>query len=143
MAAPFLPDPIDEGAKLIRLAFYREGVLRDRQDPLSHSDDFRYERYRFCRQGIVYLQDLLEPYVAKTTRRSGTVPPTICIALGFFASGTFLYSAGDAENIGKATACRSVRKVCLAQKKSMDVFITFPGHVRLNVIKEGFYGIGG
>ena len=62
MAAPFLRDPIDEGAILVRLAFYR-----DRQDPLPHHDDFLYERYRFCQQGIIYLQDLLEPFIANTT----------------------------------------------------------------------------
>ena len=43
----------------------------------------------------------------------------------------------------KAAACRAVRKVYLALKKRMDVFITFPGHVRVNAIKEGFYGIAG
>ena len=67
MAAPFLRDPIDEGAILVRLAFYRERVLRDRQDPLSHHNDFLYERCRFCRQGIIYLQDLLDPYIKNTT----------------------------------------------------------------------------
>ena len=67
MAAPFLRDPIDEGAILVRLAFYKERVLQDRQDPLSHPDDFLYERYRFCQQGIIYLQDLLEPFIANTT----------------------------------------------------------------------------
>src|SRR4029434_505912 len=94
MAAPFLRNPIDEEAILVRLAFYRERVLRDRQDPLSHHDDFLYERYRFCRQGTIYLQDLLESYIANTTRRSRalTVSQTVCITLRFFASGTFLYS---------------------------------------------------
>ena len=92
MAAPFLRDPIDQGAILVRLAFHRERVLRDRQDPLFHHDEFLYERYRFCRQGIIYLQDLPEPFIANTTRRSRalTVSQTVCIALRFFASGTFL-----------------------------------------------------
>ena len=67
MAAPFLRDPIDQGAILVRLAFHRERVLRDRQDPLFHHDEFLYERYRFSRQGIIYLQDLLEPFIANTT----------------------------------------------------------------------------
>src|SRR4029434_9140984 len=92
MAAPSLRDPIDEEAILVRLAFYRERVLRDRQDPLSHHDDFLYERYRFSQQGIIYLQDLLEPFIANTTRRSQalTVSQTLCITLLFFAKGTFL-----------------------------------------------------
>src|SRR4029434_3603865 len=43
-------DPIGEGAILVRLAFHRERVLRDRQDPLFHHDEFVYERYRFSRR---------------------------------------------------------------------------------------------
>ena len=68
---------------------------------------------------------------------------TVCVALRSFASGSFLYSVGDAENIGKAAACVAVRKKFLALKKLMDQFIRFPGHVQVNVIKEGFYGIAG
>ena len=67
MAAPFLRDPIGEGAILVRLAFHRERVLRDRQDPLFHHDEFLYERYRFTRQGIIHLQDILESFIANTT----------------------------------------------------------------------------
>ena len=62
MAAPFLRDPIDQGAILVRLAFHRERVLRDRQDPLFHNDEFLYERYRFSRQGISHL--LQTPHTA-------------------------------------------------------------------------------
>ena len=145
MASPFLRDPIEEGAILVRALFHRERVLRDRQDPFAHNDHYLYERYRFSRQGLIYLRDLLEPYIANSTRRSRalTVSQTLCIALRFFATGTFLYSVGDAENIGKTAVCGAVRKVYLALKKLMDVFITFPGHVGLNAIKEGFYGIAG
>ena len=92
MAAPCLRDPIGEGAILVRLAFHRGRVLRDRQDALFHNDEFLYERYRFSRQGIIYLQDLLEPFIANTTPRSRalTVSQTLCITFRFFASGTFL-----------------------------------------------------
>ncbi|RXM98693.1 putative nuclease HARBI1 [Acipenser ruthenus] len=143
MAAPFLRDPIDQGAILIRLAFRRERELRGRQDPLHHSDVFVFECYRFGRQGIIYLINLLEPYIANTTRRSRalTVTQTICIGLRFFASGAFLYSVGNAENIDKAAACRAVRRVYLTLKRFLYVFITFPGHTRGNGIKEGFYAV--
>ncbi|XP_067088424.1 putative nuclease HARBI1 [Osmerus mordax] len=143
MAAPFLRDPVDEGAILVRLAFHTDRVIRDRQDPLCHTDEFLFEQYRFSRQGLIYLQDLLGPYIANLTRRSRalTVLQTLCIALRFFASGTFLYSVGDAENIGKAAACVAVRKVYLALNQLMNKFIIFPGHVPVNDIKEGFYAI--
>ena len=145
MAAPFLRDPVDEGAILVRLAFHTDRVIRDRQDPLSYTDEFLFERYRFSRQGLIYLQDLLGPYIANLTRRSRalTVLQTLCIALRFFASGTFLYSVGDAENIGKAAVCVAVRKVYLALNQLMNTFIIFPGYVPVNDIKEGFYAIAG
>ena len=89
------------------------------------------------------MQDLLGPYIANVTRRSRaiTVLQTLCIALRFFESGTFLYSVGDAENIGKAAACVAVRKVYLPLNQLMNKFIMFPGHVPVHVIKEGFYAI--
>ncbi|KAM6950288.1 putative nuclease HARBI1 [Lycodopsis pacificus] len=49
--------------------------------------------------------EFLKPYIANTTRRSRalTVSQTVCIALRFFACGTFLYSVGDAEMICDST----------------------------------------
>ncbi|XP_061595268.1 putative nuclease HARBI1 [Cololabis saira] len=43
---------------------------------------------------MAYLCQLLDPYVASATRRSRalTVPQTICIALRYFATGTYLYA---------------------------------------------------
>ena len=70
MAAPFLRDPVDQGAILVRLAFHVNRVLRDRQDPLFYTDEFLFERYRFSRQGLIYLQDLLGPYISNVTRCS-------------------------------------------------------------------------
>ena len=128
MAAPFLRDPVDQGAILVRLAFHVNRVLRDRQDPLFYTDEFLFERYRFSRQGLIYLQDLLGPYIANITRRSRalTVLQTLCIALRFFASGTFVYSVGDAENIGKAAACVAVRKVNLALNQLITYHVPWP-----------------
>ncbi|MBN3285568.1 HARB1 nuclease, partial [Polyodon spathula] len=111
MAAPLLRDSIDQGAILIRLAFRRVRVLRDRHTTRSS--------------------------------RALTVTQSICIGLRSFASGTFLYSVGDAENIGKAAAYRAVRRVYLSIKIFLHVFITFPGHTRENIIKEGFYAVAG
>ena len=73
------------------------------------------------------MQDLLELYIANTTRRSRafTVPQTFYVALRFFVTGSFLYSVGDAENIGKAAACVAVRKVYLA--------LTAHSHVRVGM----------
>ncbi|XP_030011313.1 putative nuclease HARBI1 [Sphaeramia orbicularis] len=130
---------------LLRRAFRRERVFRDRSDPLHFSDDHLYERYRFSADGIRYLCRLLGPKIRHRTVRSHALSVTqmVCVALRFLASGGFLYSVGDAEQLSKATICHTIRSVCLALTAMSDVFISFPGHRRLHHIKEEFYRIAG
>uniref|UniRef100_A0A3B4GY45 DDE Tnp4 domain-containing protein n=1 Tax=Pundamilia nyererei TaxID=303518 RepID=A0A3B4GY45_9CICH len=129
------PPPIVEGARLTRRVFRIQRILRDRQDPLAQRDSVLIERYRFSREGIIYLTNLLDPYVKSSTHHSRalTTAQTVCIALRFFASGTFLYAVGDAENIGKS----------LALKHFLGVFVVFPSHLRPQVVKQGFFSIAG
>ncbi len=58
-----------------------------------------------------------------------------------FASVMFLYAVGDAENLSKATVCRTIRAVCLTLKDVLHIFVTFPGHRRMCYIREDFYKI--
>ena len=67
----------------------------------------------------------------------------ICLSLRYFASGQYMYSIGDAENLSKNTVCRVIRKVVLALTKLVDAFVVFPGHLPARQIKEGFYAIAG
>lgn len=145
MACPFLTEVVDEEALVLRRAFRRERVFRDRMDPLAFPEDHLYERYRFSAEGIRYLCRVLGPQIKHHTARSHAlnVEQMVCVALRFFASGGFLYSVGDAEHLNKATICRTIRTVCLAIKALSDVFISFPGHRRLGDIKDDFYGIAG
>uniref|UniRef100_A0A3B4GIJ3 DDE Tnp4 domain-containing protein n=1 Tax=Pundamilia nyererei TaxID=303518 RepID=A0A3B4GIJ3_9CICH len=85
------------------------------------------------REGIIYLTNLLDPYVKSSTHRSRalTTAQTVCFALRFFASGTFL------------VVCRSIRKVYLALKHFLGVFVVFPSHLRPQVVKQGFFSIAG
>ncbi|XP_046905855.1 putative nuclease HARBI1 [Hypomesus transpacificus] len=121
MASPFVEEPVELGARIVRGALRRARTFRDRQNPLAFHDDHLYERYRFSAEGMTYLCQLLEPYVANATHRSRalTVPQTVCVALRYFATGTFMYSVGDAENISKNTVCRTIRKVVLALTYSL------------------------
>lgn len=145
MASPFLPNPVDISAQIVRRALGRERVFRDRQNPLTFPDTYLYERYRFSAEGISYICKLLEPHISNVTCRSHalTVPQMVWIALHFFASGTYLYAVGDAENLGKNTVCRTIHKVVLALQGYMNSFIVFPGHLSTMSIKEGFYKIAG
>ena len=145
MACPFMLEVVDEEALILRRALRMERVFQDRYDPFAFSDDRLYERYRFSGAGLRYICRLLGPRISNSTARSQalTVPQQMCIAMRFFACGTFLYTVGDAEHLSKATVCRTIRKVSLALKQLAPSFIKFPGHRGLNYIKEDFYQIGG
>ncbi|XP_058636670.1 putative nuclease HARBI1 [Onychostoma macrolepis] len=145
MASPYLENPVDIGAKIVQRALRRERVIRDKQNPLAFSDEHLYERYRFSAEGMLYLCRLLEPHIKNPTRRSHatTVPQMICIALRFFASGTYLYEVGDAEKLSKNTVCRTIRRVVIALQRYINTFIVFPGHLPTVAIKEGFSKIAG
>ncbi|XP_070845633.1 putative nuclease HARBI1 [Chaetodon trifascialis] len=147
MACPFDNDPVDEGAALLRreLNICREMVIRPRIDVLAFPDNYLFERYRFTSQSITYIHNLIRPYICNITSRSHalTSQQILCVALRFFANGSFLYNIGDAEHLSKATVCRAVRKVCLALKRLLPIFVVFPGHKPVRVIKEEFHRIAG
>ncbi|XP_051506713.1 putative nuclease HARBI1 [Myxocyprinus asiaticus] len=146
MSCPFLrQQPVAEGARIIRRAFRINCVLRDRQDPLAQRNTILFERYLFSHEGVIYIINLLEPHIKCLTRRSLalTTAQTVCIALRFFASGTFLYTFGDAENLVKSAVCRAIRKVYLALKHFLGVFVEFPSHLTPQVVKQNLFAIAG
>ncbi|XP_029919693.1 putative nuclease HARBI1 [Myripristis murdjan] len=145
MASPFIEDPIEEGAQIVRRALRRERIFLDRSNPLDFADDYLYERYRFSRPGLEYICQILEPHIGRATRRSAalTVPQSVCIAMRFFTTGSYLYTVGDAERLSKNTVCRVVHQVASALTSLMDDFIVFPGHLPAHVIKQQFYAIAG
>lgn len=145
MACPFLPNPIDLEARLIRNALRNERIVRPRPDLFSYPDEYLYERYRFTLQSLEYIHRLLQPRISSVTRQGHALSSeqVLCVALRFFANGSFLYNIGDAENIGKATVCRAVRSVTLALKEHLGDFVAFPGHKPVWNIKQEFYRIAG
>ena len=145
MDCPFLrEEPVAEDAMIVRRAFRINPVLRDRQYPLAQRNAILHERCRFSREGVIHLIHLLEPQIKCSTRRSQalTTAQTVCIALRFFACGTFLYTIGDAENLAKSAVCRAIRKVYLALKQLLRGFV-FPSHLTPQVVKQNFYAIAG
>ena len=105
---------------------------------LSFPDNYLFERHRFTSQSIIYIHNLIRPYICNITNRSHalTSQQILCVALRFFANWSFLYNVGDAEHLSKATVCRAVRKVCLALKRLLPMFVVFPGHKPVRAIKE-------
>ena len=103
MACPFIEEVVDEGAAIVRRAFRAQRTFRDRHDPFAFSDPFLYERYRFSRDGLIYLCSPIGKQLTRKSSRNNalTASQTLCIGLRFFASGTFLYTVGDAEHVSK------------------------------------------
>ncbi|XP_033971453.1 putative nuclease HARBI1 [Trematomus bernacchii] len=145
MTSPFLENTVELGARIARGALRRERIFRERINPLAFSEEYLYGRYRFSSEGLTYLSQLLEPHIANATHQSCalTVPQTVCIALRFFATGSFLYSVGDAENLSKNTVCSAIHKVTQALTGLAESFIVFPGTCPTQMIKEGFYSMAG
>ncbi|KAF3844534.1 hypothetical protein F7725_007697 [Dissostichus mawsoni] len=92
----------------------------------SAKQKYLYERYRFSSEGLIYLCQLLEPYIANASFAL-IVPQTVCIALRYFATGSFLYAVGDAENLSKNTVCSAIHKVAHALTGLAESFVVFPG----------------
>uniref|UniRef100_A0A3Q2P9Y1 DDE Tnp4 domain-containing protein n=1 Tax=Fundulus heteroclitus TaxID=8078 RepID=A0A3Q2P9Y1_FUNHE len=84
--------PVAEGARVIY-----------RQDPLAQRDSVILERYRFSREGVIYIIHLLELHIKCSTWRSRALT----------TSGTFLYTIGDAENLVKSAVCRAIHFLCI------------------------------
>uniref|UniRef100_A0A667XP17 Putative nuclease HARBI1 n=1 Tax=Myripristis murdjan TaxID=586833 RepID=A0A667XP17_9TELE len=131
MASPFTDDPAELGARIVRGSLRRQRQFRD--------------RYRFSSEGIRYICSLVEPSVRNATDRSCalTVGQTVCVALRFFATGTYMHSVGDAENVSKNTVCCAIHKVVLALTERLNMFVVFPSHVSALTVKEAFYQLAG
>ena len=145
MARPFDNDPADGSAALLRreLNILQEMVIRLRIDVKAFPHSYLFKR--FTSQPIISILNLTCPYICNITSRSHVLTPQqiLCVALRFFANGSFLHNVGDAEHLSKATVCRAVRKVCLALKRLLPIFVVFPGHKPARAIREEIHWIAG
>ncbi|GFS22957.1 hypothetical protein ElyMa_001628100 [Elysia marginata] len=97
----------------------RERIFRDRQNPLDIFDDVElYEKFRFRRNHILQVSEEVEPYLLQNGLRGGLLPPhlQVCLALRFFATGTFQNAIGEMIGVSQPTMSRTVKRV-------MDGFI--------------------
>ena len=67
----------------------------------------------------------------------------ILVALGFFASGSFLQIIGDIFGLPKCSVTRVVKDVSLALAHKQNEFILWPSPAELQEVKRGFYDKGG
>ncbi|XP_013381198.1 putative nuclease HARBI1 [Lingula anatina] len=115
---------------------------RDLFDFAGATEQELIERFRFSRNSILYLENLLHNQIAPETERnhSLSVREQLLIALRFFASGSFLQVVGDTVGPSKSTVSRVVRKVALALCEHQADFIKFPVTPQASAgMSDGFF----
>ena len=113
-------------------------------------DDFTDEelraRYRFRRESILFITNLVAGHISRNTRRNHALPPLhqVLIALRFYTSGSFLQVIGDTFGVDKSTVSRVITDVSRALIVKQPRFIKWPStNDECATIKNAFYLRGG
>ena len=110
----------------------------------DYSDEELRCRYRFGRDSLEFLTEILQNDLQRDTKRNQALSPTlqILVALRFFASGSFQV-IGDTVGLPKSSVSRVVSDVSLALAKKQREFISWPSPLEIWEVKRGFYDKGG
>ncbi|XP_067033233.1 uncharacterized protein [Acropora muricata] len=109
---------------------------------LNYTDEELRARYRFGRESIQYITNLIETDLRRKTKRSHALRPIdqVLIALRFYASGNFLQVIGDTVGVDKSTVSRAVHDVSQLLSAKQNTFIKWPTTAAvINENKNGFY----
>ncbi|VDI13886.1 Hypothetical predicted protein [Mytilus galloprovincialis] len=134
----------------VNVLFQPPVVRRERHfrgfDPLERefSDEELRQRYRFGRETIGYLSDLMRGDLERGTNKETalSVEQQVMIALRFYGSGSHLQVVGDTMGFDKSTVSRVIDRVTDSLVAMKDDFISWPDNQRKNVIRAGFYEKG-
>ena len=122
-------------------------VYRREIDPLeSYSENELRSRYRFGREGLQFIIDLLSDEIAPATRsHSLSAKMKVLVTLRFLASGSFLEVVGDTFlSFDKSTVSRVVHQITQALANKVNDFIKFPStRNEPDEVKRGLFRIGG
>ncbi|XP_068719492.1 putative nuclease HARBI1 [Montipora capricornis] len=122
---------------------FRAGTQSDIDD---YSDEELRVRYRFRRESILFITNLVAGDISRNTRRNHALPPLlqVLIALRFYASGSFLQVIGDTFSVDKSTVSRAITDVSRAVIAKQHLFIKWPlTNDECTTIKNEFYLRGG
>ncbi|XP_066931127.1 putative nuclease HARBI1 [Clytia hemisphaerica] len=120
--------------------------LKDFMHNNTFSDEDIRMRFRFSRQGIVFLTNLLRQDLQRPTQRNHalSVESQVLISLKFLACGSFQQVVGDVIGVDKSTVSRIVPQFCQALNRKRNQFIVFPTTAQQKTeIKQGFYRMAG
>ena len=133
--------------RLNNLTLRRERTFRNRVNPLeTYVTNELYDRFRFTRQGIMFIASLIHGSLRNQTQRSFAVPPIIklLLTLQFLATGSFQIVIGDDCGISQPTVCCIVWKVIRAISALAPQLIKYPRdrQSRADIARQ-FYQIAG
>ena len=86
--------------KICERRFHQHKIFLD-----DFSDEELRSKYRFGRDSIEFLTEILEDDLERLTKKNHALSPTlqILVALRFFASGSFLQVIGDTVGLPKSS----------------------------------------
>lgn len=116
--------------------------------PLEHPfdiylpDSFDIElrkRYRFDKESILYLTNLIRAKLETDTCRGKPIPPEVkvMLALRFLASNSHQITVSDGFNINQASVSRAVHQVVDLLAAQIGNFVHFPADP--HKLQHGFY----
>ena len=117
-------------------------------DPLgSYTENELRSCYRFGRESLQFIIDLLSEEIAPATRRSHSLPgkEQVLITLTFLVSGSFLEVVGNTFlSYDKSTVSRVIHRLTQALSSKVNNFIEFPStRNERDEIKQCLFKIGG
>ena len=109
---------------------------------LSKCTMMNFDRYRFRRDDIMDLVDLVGDDVSISTRKGSlTTTLQILVALRFFACGSFQLVVGDLFGISKATVSRTVHRVAAAFARLLPRYVRFHEQRETEAMKVMFHAV--
>lgn len=126
----------------LRRQLRRERVFRDRTHPFELYDDIDlYARYRFRRQDIIDLVDVVQGDIDRAFTRLGSLPALlqVMVALRFYACGCFQIVVGDIFGIDKSTVSRVIERVSRALSSRINEYVRLPRRNEATKTIEKFY----
>ena len=111
----------------------------------DNQDQFR-RRYRFRKETVRLLTELVHDDIAlkSLTNHAFTAEQKMCIALRYFATGTFQRQVGDSEGASQSSLHRIIHKVAESLASHADTVIKFSTDPQiLKQVSDGFYAFRG
>ena len=119
--------------------------LRRIMDDATFSEEDIRQRFRFRRESILFLANLLRDDLMRPTQKNHalSVETQVLISLRFLATGSFQQVIGDVVGVDKSLVSRVVPKFCEALNSKKNQFIKFPRTIEEKIKMAGFPSVVG